>query len=117
MREGRIRGILSYLDGKAREGFTGGVRMGFEDGRPQSFAETKNPDKEIPETIPGFNIKKELETACTDKYYGTLFLVYESGQIIRFSTMRTYQGKVLDEMLGSMMQPKQRLAVTVRRSV
>jgi hypothetical protein len=110
--------ILSYLDGKARDGFTGGIRMGFEDGRPHSFAETDNPDTTIAETKAEFDIGDKLKTACTPKYYGTLFLVYDHGRITHFCSNKTMNGKVLEEMLQSHspQPPRQRrVAVVVKR--
>ena len=103
-REEFVKNILSYLDGKEKACFSGGIRMGFEDGRPHSFAETKNPDREIPEAGPNFNIAEEIKTACSAQFYGTLFLVYENGRITRFNPVRTFQGKALEEMLQTRRQ-------------
>jgi hypothetical protein len=118
MLEARIKNILSYLHNKERELYTGGIRMGFEDGRPISFAETTHPDKEIPEVDPSFNIEGKIRMACTGKFYGTLFMVYTKGYISHFYSNRTWQGRVLEEMLQGnpiLLNPPKRVAIAVRR--
>jgi hypothetical protein len=120
MLEEPVKSILSYLDGKAREGFTGGIKMGFEDGRPASFAESTNPDFKVPEVQREFSLEDRVKKACSRKFYGTLFLVYREGNITNFYDNRTWQGQVLEDMLNSFglpveVKPKTRFTVRVRK--
>jgi len=100
MQEETIRKVMSYLHDKTREGFSGGVKMGFEYGSPKSIAETLNPDATLP--LPdGFNIEEEIKTAFNGDFFGTLFFVYENGKITHFNRIKTMQGKVLEKMFES----------------
>ncbi|MDR0474541.1 MAG: hypothetical protein LBH43_12815 [Treponema sp.] len=115
-----VKGVLSYLDDKATAGYTGGIKMGFEDGRPTGFAETDNPDTTIKKVKADFDIEERVKKACNPKYYGTIFLVYENGLITHCCSNKTMNGKVLDEMLQGYSQytaapPKKRVAVVVKR--
>jgi hypothetical protein len=120
MLEEPVKSILSYLDGKAREGFTGGIKMGFENGRPVSFAESTNPDFKVPEVQREFSMEDSVKRACSGKFYGTLFLVYREGNITHFYYNRTWQGQVLEDMLkfsglAGKAKPKTRFTVAVRK--
>jgi hypothetical protein len=124
MLEDRIKSILIYLHNKEREYYTGGIRMGFEDGRPVSFVETTCPDKKIIQVDPLFNIDGKIRMACTGKFYGTLFVIYANGKITHFYYNQTWQGRLLEEMLerdrfcpGAQQEvrPKTRFTVAVRK--
>jgi hypothetical protein len=120
MQEERIESILSYLNRKADEHYTGGVRMGFEDGRPASFVESTNPDHTAPKVPGNFNERDVIKKACRNKYFGTLFFIYEAGKITHFSYIQSWQGRVLEEMLYGApsslpARPPKRLAVTIKR--
>jgi hypothetical protein len=121
MLEEPVKSILSYLDGKAREGFTGGIKMGFENGRPASFAESTNPDFKVPEVQREFSLEDNIRKACGGKFYGTLFFVFREGCITHFYYNRTWQGQVLEDMLRIISglpgkaKPKTRFTVVVRK--
>jgi hypothetical protein len=122
MLEEPVKSIIKYLDGKAKEGFSGGVKMGFEDGRPASFVESTHPDLEVPKIPFDFNLVENIQKACKGKFYGTLFLVYDEGKITHFYYNRTWQGRVLEGMLLDIsgntppkVKPKPRLSVVVHR--
>jgi hypothetical protein len=120
MPEEPVKSILSYLDGKAREGFTGGIKMGFENGKPASFAESTNPDFKMPEVQKEFSIEDSVKKACGGRFYGTLFLVYSKGCITHFYYNRTWQGQILEDMLNVSGLPgkarlKTRFTVAVRK--
>jgi hypothetical protein len=121
MLEEPVKSILLYLDGKAREGFTGGIKMGFEKGRPASFAESTNPDFKVSEVQREFSLEDNIKEACGRSFYGTLFFVYREGSITHFYKNRTWQGQVLEDMLCSISgllekaKPKTRFAVAVRK--
>jgi len=118
MPDERIKSILSYLAGKTREGFTGGIKMGFEDGKPKGFAETDNPDTTIARIKPDFKINERISMACTPGFFGTLFLVYENGEITHSCYNKTFNGQVLDKMLSPNSAPapgKKRIGVVIKR--
>jgi hypothetical protein len=118
MQEERIESILSYLNRKTAEHYTGGIRMGFEDGRPASFVESTNPDHSAPVVERDFDVKEIIKKACKGKYFGTLFFIYESGNITNFSYLQSWQGRVLEEMLQMVPPPRHersgRLTVRLR---
>jgi hypothetical protein len=109
MQDETIRNILSYLSSKELEGFTGGVKMGFENGKPQSFSETFCPDKEIIAVDALFDLESFIRDACKPGFHGTLYIVYKSGILTHYNRVRTMQGQVLERVLGSRdipMRPK-----------
>jgi hypothetical protein len=115
-----VKSILSYLDVKAREWFTGGIKMGFENGMPVSFAESTNPNFNVPEVQNEFSLEDSIKKVCSKKFYGTLFLVYREGCITNFYENRTWQGQVLEDMLHvfsspGKAKPKTHFTVVVRK--
>jgi hypothetical protein len=113
-----VKNILFYLDGKTREGYSGGIKMGFEDGRPASLAESTNPDRVVPEVEYDFNLPETIRKYCAGKFYGTLFFIYNKGKITHFYRNRTWQGRVLEELLGKAplkTEQKPRFTVVVRK--
>ncbi|GHU75316.1 hypothetical protein FACS189461_1340 [Spirochaetia bacterium] len=118
MLEEPANSILLYLDSKAKDGFSGGIKMGFEDGRPASFVESMHPDMDVPEVKKDFDLAGNIRQACTGKFYGTLFLVYQAGKITHFYRNRTWQGRVLEGMLEGLAgnpKGKQRVTIVVKR--
>ena len=101
MQDETIRNILSYLSSKELEGFTGGVKMGFENGNPQSFSETFCPDKEIIAADALFNLESFIGDACKHGFFGTLYIVYKNGILTHYNRVRTMQGQVLERVLSS----------------
>ena len=104
-----IMKILTYLFSKESERFTGGIKMGFENGKPSSFSETFCPDKEIIAVNNEFDLETFIKKACEPGFYGTLFVVYENGILTHYNRVRTIQGSVLERVLGSRdipMRPK-----------
>lgn len=97
-----IQRILSYLFGKQLEEFSGGIKMGFENGKPVSFSETFCPDKGVLEAKDntGFDLETFIDEACKDKFFGTLYLVYSMGKLTHYNRVRTIQGQVLQSILG-----------------
>ena len=104
-----INNILAYLFSKESERFTGGIKMGFENGKPSSFSETFCPDKEIITVNNEFNLEAFIKKACEPGFHGTLFVVFENGILTQYNRVRTIQGPVLDRVLGGRdipIQPK-----------
>lgn len=118
MREEQYRDIVSYLDGKRKTGFNGGVRIGFEKGKPGSIAETDNPDTSIPCIGSGFSIGDKIRMACGEGFHGTLFFVFREGEPTHFSYNRTVSGYELDMLLkyknGCPAAVKRRISVTAK---
>jgi hypothetical protein len=91
--------IMNYLNDKMLEGFNGGVKIGFEYGRPSGIGETLKPDESV--MLPnGFNLEKEISEAFHGDFFGTLFFAYKNGEVTHFNRIKTIQGKVLDKILG-----------------
>jgi len=107
--------ILFYFNNKAKEKFSGGIKMGFENGCPNSCAENTNSDFNAPEIEADFDLEEKIKTACGLGFYGTLFFVYESSNIISFYQTRTWQGKDLEAMLIRQVSPPKRFVVAVKR--
>jgi hypothetical protein len=108
--------ILTYLDNKKRECFTGGVKIGFEHGRPSGISENLKPDPETNLLIKNdFNIVEQINLACTGDFFGTLIFVYDCGEVTHFNRIKTIQGTVLSKMLDerTAIQPRQKSRVVV----
>ena len=97
----QLKNILLYIAYKERENFTGGIKMGFEEGRPHGFVETLNPDYTIPTIEQNFKLEDKIKKACSIDFYGTLLFILKSGKITHFTENRTYQGRILENMLNS----------------
>jgi hypothetical protein len=92
--------ILDLYDGKRREGFTGGIKIGFEQGRPVNCSEYSNPEQDPPPVPKGFNPEDRIKKACTDGYYGSLLFIFKDGEITHFSYVRTWAGKGIEELFS-----------------
>ena len=95
----QAKNILSYLFSKESERFTGGIKMGFENGKLSSISETFCPDKEIIAVNNEFDLETFIKNACEPRFYGTLFVVYEKGILTHYNRVRTIQGQVLEQVL------------------
>ena len=109
--------IIAYLLNKQMAEFTGGVKMGFEAGRPNGFTENLAPDESIPQVETYFNTDEKIKLACNPEFYGTLFFIFKNGLITHFNLIRTYQGRLLEKMLQIpsnpiMQHPKKRVILT-----
>jgi hypothetical protein len=101
MQDRRVKQIMAYLEGKAAGKFTGGVKMGFENGHAVSFSESSNADfRTTPELAEDFILEDQLWKALARGYYGTLYFVFRKGEVTNFYYNRTWQGRALEEFLS-----------------
>jgi hypothetical protein len=95
-----IKSIKLYLDEKRYERFTGGIKMGFEDGTPQTFWISTNPEFKSPGIDDHFDLEAKLMMAVSGGFSGTLFFILREGKITDFYCNQTIQGRRLIEFLN-----------------
>jgi hypothetical protein len=94
--------IKAYLDQFRQEKYSGGIKMAFEEGRPQTFWRSDVPDFKSNPTDEKFSLEKTLEMATDSKFSGSLFFVLENGEIKHYYCIETLQGRKLMERLDSL---------------
>jgi hypothetical protein len=91
--------IIRLFDKKRHDHFTGGIKLGFEQGRPVNCSEYSNPEQSPPPVPEGFNIQEHITRACANGYYGSLLFILDDGKVTHFSYVRTWAGKGIDDLL------------------
>jgi hypothetical protein len=92
--------ILGLFNQKHQEGFSGGIKIGFEQGRPVNCSEYSNPEQDPPPIPADFNLSDRIDKACATDYYGSLLFVFNKGEITHFSYVRTWGGRGIDDLLS-----------------
>jgi hypothetical protein len=95
--------ILGLFEKKRRENFTGGVKLGFEQGRLVNCSEYSNPEQSPPPVPEGYNLKEKIVKACNTSYYGSLLFILQEGKITHFSYVQTWAGRGVEGLLGAKM--------------
>ena len=91
--------ILCLFDKKQREKFTGGIKLGFEQGRPVNCSEYSDP-KETPPAVTGdFSLSDRLKKACSSGYYGSHLYIFKDGIITHASSVQTWMGQGIQSLL------------------
>lgn len=93
--------ILDLFEKKRQENFTGGIKLGFEQGRPVSCSEYSNPEQEPPPVPEGFNLETSISKACKNSYYGSLLFILKEGAITHYSYVQTWAGRGIEGLLGA----------------
>ena len=91
--------IKAFLDKFRQEKYSGGIKMAFEEGRPQTFWRSDVPDFKSKPINDEFNLEKILLMATDSKFSGSLFFILESGKIKHYYSLETIQGHKLMERL------------------
>jgi hypothetical protein len=95
-----VRSIKAYFDEKRQARFTGGIKMGFEDGVPQTFWISTRPEFFNSGLEDKFDLEAKLTTAVSNGFSGTLFFVLKEGIITDFYCNETLQGRRLMDFLN-----------------
>jgi len=91
--------LLCLFDKKKQEKFTGGIKLGFDSGRPVNCSEYSDP-KDLPPPVPeGFSIREQIKNACASDYYGSHTYIFNDGEITHASTVRTWAGQGIQSLL------------------
>ena len=88
-----------------QEGFTGGIKLGFEYGRPVNCSEYSSPEFSPPPVPSDFNPQEVLKKAFLSDYYGSLYFVFEAGAITHFSYIQTWAGQSIKTLLEKSSTP------------
>lgn len=95
-----VKSIKLYFEEKRRMRFTGGIKMGFEDGTPQTFWTSTSPEFKAPGLEANFNLDAKLIMASSKGFSGALFFILKEGEITDFYCNETLQGHKLMEFLN-----------------
>jgi hypothetical protein len=93
--------IKAFLEDYQLKSFTGGIKMGFEEGKPMTFWISSVPDFKNKPVEEGFDLDKTLSMATVGTFTGSLFFLLEGGEIKHYYFNETLQGrKLLDKLDG-----------------
>lgn len=95
--------IKAFLDKYRQEKYSGGIKMAFEEGRPQTFWRSDVPDFKFNPTDESFSLEKTLSMATNNNFSGSLFFILEGGEIKHYYSIETLQGRKLMERLDNCM--------------
>ncbi|WP_461246349.1 hypothetical protein [Treponema sp. R6D11] len=94
--------LLCLFDKKRNEKFTGGIKIGFDSGRPVNCSEYSDP-KDLPPPVPkGFSVREQIKKACASDYYGSHTYILSDGEITHASTVRTWSGQGIHTLLDEL---------------
>jgi hypothetical protein len=111
--------IKNFLEEYRHKAFTGGIKMGFEEGKPMTFWISSVPDFKNKPIEEGFDLEKMIKMAADGSFTGSLFFLLEDGEIKHFYYNETIQGRKLLEKLngyraGASPAPGKRVVVALR---
>jgi hypothetical protein len=114
-----VRKIKGFLEEYQNKAFTGGIKMGFEEGKPMTFWISSVPDFKNKPIEEGFDLEKMLKMAANGSFTGSLFFLLEGGEIKHFYYNETIQGRKLLEKLDGYRAmvsrtPEKRVVVALR---
>ena len=87
---------------KVNETGRGYIKLGFEGGRLVAANLYNNPtdeEKKILEIPAGFELRKELESATKNTFYGTLGFIFSDKKITNYYRAQTWKGSTLELFL------------------
>jgi hypothetical protein len=91
--------LICLLDRKRREKFTGGIKLGFDQGRPVNCSEYSDPKDLPPPISQGFSVREQIKKACASDYYGSHTYIFNNGEITHVSTVQTWAGRSIQVLL------------------
>jgi len=92
--------VARLMDGYRQRKFTGGIKLGFEQGRLVNCSEYSDP-KESPPPIPAdFSLRERLKKACASDYYGSHLFILKEGEITHTSFIQTWASRGIQILLG-----------------
>ena len=91
--------LAALFNRKQQEKFTGGIKLGFNQGRLVNCSEYSDP-KDLPPRIPAdFSLHERLKKACANGFYGTLLFIFKDGIITNHSSVQTWESKGIENLL------------------
>jgi hypothetical protein len=91
--------LICLFNKKQREKFTGGIKLGFEQGRLVNCTEYSDPERTPPPLPDGFSLHERLKMACTNGFYGSLLFIFKDGIITNTSTVQTWASQGIQSLL------------------
>lgn len=93
--------IIDFLEKKKAQGFTGCVKMVFEDGRLSLVMEANRLDFPMSKVFSQKAILGLVDIAEKRNFCGTLVFSFNHGEIDFYSYVRNYRGEELNALMGS----------------
>jgi hypothetical protein len=91
--------LICLFDKKRREKFTGGIKLGFEQGRLVNCVEYSDPERMPPLLPDDFSLRECFRMACSSGFYGSLLFFFKNGTIRNASSVRTWTGPGIQSLL------------------
>jgi hypothetical protein len=91
--------IKAFLEEYRHEKYSGGIKMAFEEGKPITFWRSDAPDFKDKPIKAEFDLEKILQKATSNVFSGSLFFIFENGEIKHYYSIETLQGKKLLDRL------------------
>jgi hypothetical protein len=92
--------LVALFESYRNKEFTGGIKIAFLEGIPQTLWISSVPDFKSPPLEIGFNINEKLSMAASAEFSGSLFFIMDKGEITNFYFNQTVQGRGLEDFLN-----------------
>lgn len=92
--------IAGFLEKKRRQGFTGCVKMVFEDGKLSLVTEANRLEIPRSKIFSQKAVFELLATTAEKGFCGTLVFFFNRGEMESYSFSRNYRGDSLDALMG-----------------
>jgi hypothetical protein len=91
--------VISFLEVKKKEMFTGNIKISIEKGNLTYISESSIPEFSAMEVDGSFDLALNIKKACQKGYYGSLHIRFDNGKLTNYSYIQSWQGPVMDKML------------------
>lgn len=93
--------IIEFLLKKQKTGFTGCVKLSFEDGGVVSINEANHLDIPMTKNFSQNAIVENIGMATQKTFNGSIVFLFKKGVVDSYSYTRTYKGKLLECVLNT----------------
>ena len=92
--------IIDFLDKKRQQGFTGCVKMAFEDGKLSHIIEANHLDLPMTKIFSQKEVSELVAITAESGFCGQLVFFFNHGKIDFYSFVRNYRGEALEAILS-----------------
>lgn len=92
--------IIGFLDRKKSQGFTGCVKLVFEDGRLSLMTEANHLEIPRSKIFSRKTVSELLAATAESGFCGTLVFFFSRGEMEFYSFSRNYRGDALEAVMG-----------------
>ena len=92
--------IIDFLRQKRRQGFTGCVKMAFEDGKLSFILEANHLDLPMTKIFSQKEVSELVAITAESGFCGQLVFFFNHGKIDFYSFVRNYRGEALEAILS-----------------